>query len=170
MKIPETILGVDVGFRNTGVAVWRPDLQRFVHTEVIVTESTPKKERKVYVSDDLARCYRETCAGLIRVIRQYNVKDIWAELPTGAAQNSRAATTMGAAQAVIVVTAYMSGVRLFIVQPHQIKRLVSSSRKVPKDLVIAYVSKKYGRNILPDNRLAEHAADACMCIEIARQQ
>jgi Holliday junction resolvasome RuvABC endonuclease subunit len=170
MKIPLTALCLDVSLCNTGWAVWRPDLQRFAKTGCIVTSPTPKRKRTFLAIEDNVRRYQELAEDLRNIMNRFNCFWVFAELPHGGAQNQKAATAMAAASAVVTTTIFLQGIGFYVIQPNEIKRLVSSDRKVSKEDIIRLICRKFGNKLIPDNAKAEHVADAMACILVARRR
>ncbi len=164
--MPRTVLCLDVGLANTGWAVYRPDLRRFVKAGCISTSPVPKKTRTVYKNVDDARRYTELSRGVNRLISRWSPMLIAAEMPSGGAKSQSAATGMAAAAAIVSSVATVRGVLVKIVQPSQTKHLIRPEGKVSKEDVIAYVSKRYGSGLIPDDAKAEHVADAMACIAV----
>lgn len=168
MKISETILCLDVSLRSTGFAVYNKERRRFVDWGCFQTESR-KKEDGTYQSEDNARRYREMAWSLRNVVKTYSPAVVLAEMPSGGAQSQKAAVAMASSAAVVVTTVYLLGLRLFQIQPLQVKRLVASHGPVPKIAIQRLVRATFNVR-LPDDARAEHIADAMATLLVARKR
>ena len=164
MKIPTShscILCLDIGLRNTGIAVYSPASKQFIFKECFSTE---KGEGRVS-TDYTVRC-RSIFRRLMEINSRYSFRLVIAELPSGGARSSRAISAMAMATAIVSCFSQASGVRLFPITPLDIKRQVKpKGGPVSKEEVQDYVEAKYG-NILPSGARREHVADAIMCLPV----
>lgn len=168
-KTPVTLC-LDIGMSAFGIAVWDARNQCFIHTECYRTSATPKKVREVYLCVDNARRYRELTRKLERLIEEYEVLMVAAEFPSGGAKSQKAAVAMSAVSALVVTFFCTHRILLEIIIPSEIKRLVSSSRSVSKEMVIKHVVKKYGKVFWRKKEDAEHIADAIMCLSVLNRR
>lgn len=168
-KSRKVILGIDLGFRATGVAVYDPDLQVMKETRVLRCPAPSKQERKTrYVSDlDIVqlRHWGRMFDGLFKL---YEIERCYVEFPTGGAQSQKATKAMSYIVAAFTVSAQNKDVAFSVVRPLELKMLVSGGvrREVQKPECIQWVVQRYGKEILPPQKtLQEHAADAILCVE-----
>jgi len=165
MKLNRPIVAVDAGFRFLGVAVWSNLQEEFVETHVLSTKRNAKKS----VADDNRLLIEFLAEELGAIIRRAKSKLVVAELPTGASRNARAISAMSMAFSVVVLTCKFLGVRLVVIKPSQVKKIVdpSAGRKKPsKEKVIEFVKKHFGDSLLPKSAAkAEHVADAMAALK-----
>lgn len=167
MRLGNFIACVDVGFCNTGVAIFDLSKDEFVHAEVIRT-SKGEFNRKVSL-DNFYRCQK--LFKRLSVLReQYKFKEVAAELPHGGALSSRAMAAMALSSAVLACFVGRYKLRFNHISPIQIKRMVSPNGKsVEKQQVMAYASSRFGEKHLPKTlALREHIADAMVCIDVLK--
>ncbi len=150
-----------------GIAIWSLDKQRFIHTEVVKTVPTPKKERGYACYENTRRC-RELAKGLRRLFLDYQVMAVVAEIPHGGAQNQKAAVGMAIATATAYLVFYLRGIPFYVVRPSEIKCVVNGTDKASKEEVILFARKLYGRSLIPNDSSAEHIADSMLCLEVAK--
>jgi Holliday junction resolvasome RuvABC endonuclease subunit len=163
LKLASNVLCLDVGLCNTGVAVYSPRLRKFIHTECL---RTAKDNEARYVADDNHRRYRYLAGSLSRLVKRWRVSLVVAEMPHGGSKSMKAATSMVAASALVCATFEVLGVTMLATRPNETKRLVRGKGPVDKQEVIEYVSKRYGSRLIPNNKTAEHIADAMACIAV----
>ena len=164
---PKFIVGVDAGLRNMGVAIMALPKREVERTYVFSTN----RGKYQYVAQSNQACIEFLSDRLAQLLTDVRPSTVVAELPTGGAQSSRAAIAMALSFSVVVLTCKRLDIPLFTVTPTEVKRLVSDEKKVPKDAVIAFMSKRYG-DILSkhSNAKREHVADAIACLEVFLQQ
>ncbi len=168
LKIQPYYLCLDVGFANTGVAVWDRRSEKFAHLELVKTVKTDAH----YVSDDsISRC-QFIASTLATIMDRYTPAVVIAEMPHGGSRNSSALRCMMLALATVATICELRGAKLHVVRPQEIKDLVvPSGGKVGKKMVQAFVSARYGQAILKGfpAALREHVADAIMCLDVYLQ-
>jgi hypothetical protein len=165
VKLKQSIICLDVGFRHMGVAVWSPRKRKFVATYVISTDtSKPHK----YVAENNVEAINLLARRLETIIGEWEPYAIIAEMPVGSSRNARALSCMSMAFSCVATVANLTGTPLCMVSPFDVKKLVDKNagrKAVPKEKVIAYVVEKYGDELLPDNAKREHVADAMACLD-----
>jgi hypothetical protein len=166
------IIAIDVGFRNTGIALYSITKNRFIRFYHIPTELDETARYKVW---DNLRCCRFIYAEILNVLQNVGldkIKVIAAELPTGAAQSARANSAMGMSVAIVACVLEelrhrKSAIKFEPISPLEIKRLVRKG-KVSKQDIQKLIEKRYGK-ILPEKAyIREHVADAAACIEVLK--
>lgn len=164
MKVKSNIVCIDAGFRNTGVTVWDNHTQQFVYSVLL---SFPKYEER-YVLIETVRVVKSLSERLATIIEDWQPTLVVAELPFGGARNARAGLTMALACATVISVCALSSVKLHAIRPQEIKKWVSGhgNRKVPKDEVIAFVTRRFGAAMLPKSSKAEHIADAMAALGV----
>ena len=166
MTLQPKTLCLDVGFANTGWALWNG--HRFIDAGCIVTS---KSEDKISVmQDNMIRC-RLLFRRLATIMERSKATRIIAEYPFGGSRNMKAATAMSMASAIVTCLVEHSGVELIPITPNQVKRVVNPKARaaVSKEQVIAYVIRRYGEDLLPPNAVREHIADAMACMAVYQQ-
>lgn len=155
---------MDVGFRNTGVAVWDCTRKAFIYTAVV--SFPPFAER--YVVLESARVARLLSTRLAAIIRAWKPRFVVAELPFGGARNARASACMALACGVAVATCNLCEVPLKGIRPQEVKKWAGGHgrKAVPKEVVIRAVVKRFGARLLPNSAKAEHVADAMACLGV----
>lgn len=168
MQVKTTVLCLDAGFRNLGIAIWDCTAKRFTYS---IALSFPKSDDR-YVLLESSRVVRLQTKRLATIIDRWQPRLVVAELPFGGARNSRAATCMALACATIVSTCALVDVPLHAIRPQEIKKLVSGSgrRAVSKQEVIQYVIRRFGERVIPDSTKAEHIADAMAAFAVWKDQ
>jgi Holliday junction resolvasome RuvABC endonuclease subunit len=143
-----------------GVAVWSEASRSFVEMHVLSTKDDSSLR---YVAENNVQALNHLVTELVAIIRRRNPSVIVAEMPHGGAQSSRAASCMAMAFAIVVATANAERIRLHMVSPSDVKKLVDSNagkKKVDKKKVISWVQERYGTILPPTLKQAEHVADA----------
>ncbi len=160
MKVRSYILALDTGFANMGYAVVDTRLvkQGFVDAGCITTE---RGSHPSVALENIARC-TQLFNRLATIMEQYPLRAIVAEYPFGGSRNMKAASAMAMSSAVVTCFALHAGCHIFPVTPNEVKRLVNPKPKaaVSKKEVIEFVIERYGSELLPENALREHTADA----------
>lgn len=166
MNIEKRILCIDIGYCHTGVAVFDYERDEFVYTEVINTEKGVFSARVGL--DDLGRC-KKIFLALCVIQERFHFKKAVAEIPHGGAMSSTASRAMAMSKAVLACFVARYDIRLIPVYPHEIKRLVADKGAVEKEIVIAYVSARFGTRLFPARKSEiEHVADAMCLIDVLK--
>jgi Holliday junction resolvasome RuvABC endonuclease subunit len=175
MKPARLVLCLDVGFANTGVAIWNCSLRRFIFLDCISNPPKAKKQRTYVAHDNMLRC-QVLIEGLVTIIGRFRPAFIIAEFPFGGSRNSKAAAAMSMSSAVVTTVANIKGLDLYPTKPSDTKFLVTGTNKAEKEEVIRWVLKKFGDQETADKRLLsergdrEHIADAMATLVVARTQ
>jgi Holliday junction resolvasome RuvABC endonuclease subunit len=176
MKVEPTILLLDAGIANTGIAVWSIKRKRFIYLQCIRTECLATKHN-LYVADDNVRRCSELALGLRTIIGRFYPSVIFSEMPTGGAFSAKSAVGMAHALATVSATCAVLKKALYPIQPFETKKLVygNAKRKVSKKEVQDLVLKKFGDMVVMPERILlsrythrEHIADAMVLIEVVR--
>ena len=173
------VLGVDIGFANTGVAAFTLDENGNLTGEppVVETIKTEKSKHKQVrrSSDDLKRV-TATHRRLQELIDEHRPAIIFAEIPSGS-QSSRAAFGFGTCLGVLAAI-QNSGQVLIQVTPREAKKVVHDYglRHPGKADMIEWATELYagadwikgrGMKYSPRN---EHMADACAIVHAGLQK
>jgi len=182
------IIGIDVGFKATGISIYDTQLKKIVKAKSVFTPDNKKNnipEFVVYsksdskqnwmnkrskVSEDLFFKSMELYKRVYKILNAYNRQTIAyiIEVPAGGAKSSTAARAMGLSTGIIASVIEMMciqyGIVSFPVTNMDVKRIVGKGAVTKKD-VIAKIQKllKIRLDRLPQYK-AEHIADACACI------
>jgi Holliday junction resolvasome RuvABC endonuclease subunit len=163
------ILGIDIGFRNTGWVIAElkgVDLTvatcGCIHTE-------KSKEKKFRVSEDDAKTNQIIYRELLTIIKNNKVDKIAIELPHTGAKSAAAMKSMSMASAVAACVCESSGLPYIYITPNEVKRVIAGEiRKVEKDEIMEWVQKKYNTTVFPKAKKDfEHIADALVVLEAA---
>lgn len=164
------IAGIDPSLRNTGIALadfnlhsgdWKVD-------RVAIIQTQSEAGKTVRRNSDDYRCARELINGTNRILKQEDVRFVFAELPTGA-QSARAAFAFG------MTTAIMAGLLPPLIQvlPREVQIAVLGKAGKDKGSIIkwamgmwpdaGWLTTKRAGKMVP-TLANEHPADACAAI------
>lgn len=164
------IAGIDPGMRNTGIALAEYNLTtgEWAPIKVAIVQTERRAGKVVRQNSDDYRSGREMIRGVDAILREHQVKFVFAELPTGA-QSARAAFAFG------MTTAIMAGLTppLIQVTPQEVKMASVGIKTATKEQMIAWAvgrfpdvgwlkRKSKGEMVLMNDN--EHLADACAAI------
>ena len=164
------VLGVDIGFRSTGLALFDTDgdTPLLMKTECIQPKKDKDRKKKYVAIADMEHLVKMV-RGLEIFIDGWRVKDIVVELPTGGARSSRAVRLMGMASAMIATIVVLKGLNVKWLTPKQIKQAACGKDSAEKDEIMAEMGKLYPSiNTIPKCR-REHIADAIACFIASRK-
>lgn len=147
---------LDVAFRNVGVAIVHQ--KTIQHVGVITTEKTKfKMARK---SDDNADCCAIIASALVKLMHQFNIQGIVAELPHGS-QNAASAIQMGMATGVVAAVAATLQIPIAYVTEFEGKKATLNKRAATKEEMINYALNNWKYDGFPKTKgKMEHIADA----------
>lgn len=166
------VLALDPAFRNVGLTLADVDLKtgefKPIYINLITTEGD--KSKTVRKNSDNLRCVRDIHSTLERVIKEAEVKYIFAEVPVGS-QNARAAQLLGAVMGILGCLSKP----LIEVTPLQVKKIVDLGKKPSKKDIITWAMNKYpdlkwhlrkskGEMVSIDGK-NEHIADSVAVLE-----
>lgn len=166
------MIGVDLGFRSTGLVAAVPTRAEPGYTidEVLCvkTEKANKKLGLFVAQDDVSQCqalFRDVMAFFDR----HNPTAAVAELPTAGAKGARANRGMGIATGMIGAVAESLGIPFVWVVPEESKKVVCGKRNASKDEMMSTVTAMFPHVEWPKakNRL-EHVADAAAALLVGR--
>jgi Holliday junction resolvasome RuvABC endonuclease subunit len=154
----ENILALDVGFANTGWAVFSPDGE-ILDYGVIVTQKS--KGKTIKRSDDYAIRSGSLAIQLADIIDKYQIYGVVGELPTGGAQSAMAMAQMNMATAIVASVCALKNVPTEWCTPTEVKLAMTGIRSATKEQMMDSVRIEY-----PDvdfkipKTYFEHVADA----------
>lgn len=173
------ILGIDAGFRNTGLSFLKFNKGKIkvVSGTVICTELDKSLES---VTEQIINSSNKLYYGIKTFIESIHnpYYDIAIEYPTGGSRSAAANRAMGSAISIISIVLQENNLHYNIISPKEVKDIVCGEikyKKIPKQFIISYVNKKgiafedIKENISKDNPLFslaklkskfEHFADA----------
>lgn len=149
-----------------GYAVWSLRQRRFVLHGTVST--TPEVGRR-YVSEDNSRRCRVLASAIRTIAFDYSVKLAVAELPSGGAKSSSAATAMAMAASIVSVSCHLLNIPLVVTTPGESKRVVSAKGSVSKQQVQEWVENNFEVTLPDVSEIREHVADAMMALEVCRR-
>ena len=167
------IVGLDLGFRHTGLVVAEPDHSpagyHLINWACFHTSNEGAKKHGLYVAvDDIQECKR-IYRGVIDVINDVKATALVAETPSGGAKGARAARAMGIVTGVVAAISEQAGIPSVWVQPHQSKMQVGGKKNASKEEMEEAVFK-----IWPDfkwpklEKELEHVCDAAAALVVAK--
>jgi Holliday junction resolvasome RuvABC endonuclease subunit len=130
--VTNRIMGIDAGFNGMGVLVVEGRTVLFAGSSL--TQAAAKKRKVRVADDDTARC-QDHARYLQGVIAQYDPVGIICEMPSGGAQSSRAARTMGMATAIVAAVAELDSLPLEVTTPMEGKKAATRCRDATKQQV-----------------------------------
>lgn len=166
------IVGVDLGFRNTGLVAAAPE-----HSDVgysidkftcIKTERAGKKKAIFVAQDDVQQC-QNLFTGVMEFIRQVDPTALAVELPTAGAKGARANRGMGIATGMAASVAAVTGLPVIWIYPEDSKKLVGGKKNASKDDMMNAVRNTWPQVEWPKAKNQfEHIADAAAALLVAR--
>ncbi len=161
------ILAVDVGLANIGAVVVDPHIKdaagnaRIVEYAFCHTERSDKKARWRH-SDDRARRCAEGFRFISGLIRAHGANRVMAELPTGGAPNSAAATDLASAATMLVCAIEANECAFEYFDPKEVKLATVGKRTATKKEMMAAVAAMYPGILeaYPFQKQREHVSDA----------
>lgn len=158
------LIGIDVGFANTGIVVFDTKSKKFVYSATVTTKQDKKRSTVV----DIYQRIHETMSVLYRLTKQFPTSHIVAEMPTGGGQGAIPLRAMAAATGAIAAFMSCQNLTLNMVTPTQTKRLVKPKGKVSKEEVQEYVEERLSRFDFfyssDTKAIKEHIADAAAAL------
>jgi Holliday junction resolvasome RuvABC endonuclease subunit len=150
------ILALDIGLANTGWSVF--DGEKLVEVGVIKTV----KDKKRKVADDIAHRCMYMAKELRKLIYNYDVGWVIAELPNSGAKSAQALKSMVACSAVTATVIVMTNVRFMWATPIDVKKAVTGHKSAEKNEIMKIVTahyKDFGKFPKYKNKL-EHICDS----------
>jgi len=167
------VLGVDVGFVATGLAVVElaPVGERdlVLAVETVRTVASGKKRGLRVADSDAERC-QEVARAVLRVARQWDVSGLIVELPNAGAQGARPNRAMGMATGVIAACVEALVLPVEWVTPFDVKKVATGRRSGTKEQVQEAVTRLLEWAPGTISRVAsrrEHEADAAGAVRAA---
>lgn len=164
-----TIVGIDIGFRHTGLVLVDPGTYRVCGHAVFHTAPPSKKQDLYKAPEDLRAC-SEMASRILEYLRHSNPAVLIGELPHGGARSSSAARGMGIATGMLggVVAALPELPALWLV-PAQVRQAIcgraGASKLDAQRVVEATVSYRWPT--VAEGR--EHVLDAMAAVLAARE-
>lgn len=147
------IMGVDIGFVNTGLSLFRFFIKdgkaifKLIGVCVITTAKSDKKKNMRAADDDIRRI-NEITQQINSFIDKHTSKldslIVFAEAPTGGAQSAKANRAMGMATTIPAVIFEMREIPVEYVSPNDVKVAVAGSRTASKLEIMDKVIKMIG--------------------------
>lgn len=161
------ILCVDVGLANIGAVVVDPHQKdekgnaRIAEYAYCHTERSDKKARWRH-SDDRARRCAEGFRFISGLIKSHGINRVMAELPSGGAPNSAAATDLASAATMLVCAIEAHECAFEYFDPKEVKLATAGKRTATKKEMMAAVAAVYPAIVecYPAQAQREHVSDA----------
>lgn len=141
------LIGIDVGFANTGVVIMNaPDL--IIETVKVITTEKDENKRSMRVADQriqrIQYIIREISSLLIEetLVKGHNVF-VAVEAPHGGAQSGNAMRDMAAALSIIVTILYMMDLPTDFLSPSEVKLIATGKKTGSKDEIIKAMCKRF---------------------------
>ncbi len=132
------ILAIDAGFSHMGYAVIE-SFKAAVICGVLITEKSNKKTSRV--ADDYADRAGQMASYLANIISRYKVFGIVAELPSGGAQNAKAAIQMNMATAILGSVGALLHIPCEWTTPNEVKKAMTMNKSATKqDMMTAAIN------------------------------
>lgn len=169
------IIGIDIGFRHTGVAVGEliqeePGIKlvQFAHMQ---TQRDKQKRTTTYASDLDFREATFMLEQLDRFICAQDSSQILAiELPHGGSKSSRASHCLGIAKGLAAGLVALTSLPVIVVMPHEIKKIVGGAGNASKGRIQEVVKSIWPEAPWPDGKEElEHVADAAAALIVAQR-
>ena len=168
------IVGLDLGFRHTGVVAARPspfgvgyDIVDFL----CINTQPEHKKRGTYVSHDDIRSCQEMTRDLGAFINKVGkVSCIIAEMPPGGGKGARAVRAMGIATGMLAAIVEMQGYPAHWVMPDESKKLVGGKKNASKEEMMDAVRGMFPDVVWPKAKCTfEHIADAVAALIVGKR-
>lgn len=163
------IIGVDAGFRNTGLALFEIKKGKTIFVSGIVVETKKKsgKRKNVRVADDDVEGVKKITQDLKTFIRQYVDSDSMliaaVEYPHGGSKSARAIRTMALVTGCVAAYFEIYGIPVQHVTPAEVKEAITKNRNATKEQIIKRVMRiigeRYNMDHIKKSKL-EHFCDA----------
>jgi len=169
-----TLIGVDLGFRHTGLVAASPSKEVVYGYEIlghtcVHTQKADKKLGLYVAQDDVSQC-QLMFAGVMKFIKEYDPKGVVAELPSAGAKGARANRGMGIATGVIGSVASALNLPFVWVTPADSKVVLCGLRNASKDDMMNKVKQMYPDAGWPKVKNEfEHIADAVGALMVAKK-
>jgi crossover junction endodeoxyribonuclease RuvC len=146
--MPDVILGIDPGSRNTGIAVLTKNGQQWhaLHCETLNISGT----------EDHAERLKEIFDHISSVIKEHKPNQCAIETPVYGV-DPLAMLKLGRAQAAAMLAARNSGIEVFEYYPKEVKKSITGNGNASKEQVAFMLEKTVS---LPDKKLSKDATDA----------
>jgi len=165
----DVLLGIDVGFRGTGLAVLDIQTDRLLETFSIRPKDNSRKEKIRKSANDVFRI-RQIVEGMKIVLDTWNVRAAFIEFPSGS-KSARAAWTMGLAGGVIIGVLDLRDIVCEYFSPYDVKMATVGARDASKEAVEKAVRRRWrdfdGWPKFKADR--EHACDAAGILACAER-
>lgn len=142
------IIGIDIGFSNTGVVVATIPELRIERAFTIVSKSDPVKQSMRVADQRIQRIQYITQEIADVIIAEQIIKGnkilCAVEAPHGGAQSSTAMRDMAAALSIVVTLLSVMNVPTDYLSPSEVKLIATGKRSGDKDQIIKGVCKKFG--------------------------
>ena len=166
---PATVVAIDPGFANTGVAVMEyANVWKIKFCLCIRTFKSEVKRGMRVADDDAQRCL-ETSRRLIDIIKAHEPSGMLVELPNAGAKSARAARAMALSTGVMCAVVEAVELPVEWYTPVDIKVAATGRRKASKDEMMTAMHHCWPKYPVPIKAEWEHIADALATFEAGRQ-
>lgn len=155
------VMGVDIGFANTGISLFKLNIKsngytaRLIDVCLIETEKDNKK-KNIRVADDTIRRITEITQGFVEFYNKH-IKTgdkivIFAEAPTGGGKSAQAVKAMGIATAIPAVLFEIMNLPVEYVSPNDVKIAVTGKRTASKQEIMEKVCNMVNGEVVIEQR------------------
>ena len=138
------VFGVDVGFRNTGVAVFEYNGEEWdLIDSLLIKTAKCDKKTKVRVANDDVRCVQQIASELGKLCKKHDPKLFVTELPHGGGKSSIAVKSMALASGFIATFTQVNRISGLWVTPANVKVALTGKTAASKLECIEGADKRY---------------------------
>jgi len=142
--MPAVVLGIDVGYCNTGLLTFTFEDGKWVASRgKVISTSSEKKKRNLYAADDTIRRIGELVRGVRSEFEEVRPAAIAVELPHGGGQSASAIKSMGIATAIVACIVEFTNTPAAYVTPTMVKVALTGKKAASKEECIAGFAKVY---------------------------
>lgn len=158
------LMCVDPGHANAGAVIVDPSLPEGQEIVTMRLCQTARHDQKLRyrVADDQARRSQELARFYSDLIREFSIRRYLAELPSGGAPNSCAATDLARAATVLIAVAEVYNCAAEWYSPEEVKTALTGKRKATKDEMMLAAGRVYPAvdRLFTAKSRREHVCDA----------
>lgn len=167
-----TLVGVDLSFRNTGLVLAKPEHSDrgydVVDCKNVRTEKASKKKALYVAQDDVLQA-QLLYDGIRDFIEAHKPTAVVVELPTAGAKGARSNRCMGMATGVIAGIAKETDLPFIWILPEDSKVALAGKKNASKKEMIKAAKELWPKFGWPGSETNdEHIADACAALLVAR--
>ncbi len=158
------VVGVDPGFRNTGLSAFRLEGEKMTFIDSACVSSKKNKKDKRYVSVKDAEVIRAMVNWMVVFIQNVKADLVVVELPPGGGQSASASRSLGISTTVCALLDQLCGRPVIFVTPRDVKEAATGDKEAEKDAIIDAVTKRFPQISAHKKTKQEHVADSVGCV------